>query len=407
MRNARATDLKVTRLSLQSALFVASICSLGALAGCGGSSVSPSPAAPMGISVLDADHGDAAVLSHISPMLTVAQQFEIYDVLAAVPDSYRENVIHFDSDGTVYANRPELIPGGVIYRPTGSGNVLTAPDGTTSVFPGDALELDDSAVIGTVPRTAVICGAGGCTGPFHKRETTPGYTFFQSGITIPCSTSRIHYEANNQQTGYIYTGSLSPNGHQLDIGVQLNPPTPDGAPTSVQPFWCEKTLCGSFGGNPHLACDQNITMAFWFAQRSAAAPTLEVLSLTGPMNLTMTHAARYPEWKQVCSGCTVKRVTSLAVCAGCAHQTFIGTYLGVASPLSSVATPTVLWSNVLQGSFARAGRTAPLTSVPWFGTTYVDDPSNGKATGLLLWNPTDPANEAVGINEIGPRLQLQ
>ena len=384
------------------------ISSLSALAACAGSATTPAPApaGPMGITAPDSGRTDPAVLSRISPNLTPPQQIAIYDVMASIPDAYRQNVVHFESDGQVYANRPELIPRGVVYAQIGPGNLYGAADGTTVVMPADTT-ADDVASSDARDPSVTRCGAGGCTGPLHKRETDIGYSFFQAGITIPCNTSFLHKDANNQN-GFVYTGGLSPKGHQLDIGVQFNPPVPDGPPTSVQPFWCEKGQCGIFlgYGDPHLTCDQNLTMAFWFTQKSANAKPLEVLSFTGPTQLTVTRPASYQDWKQVCAGCRVKRVTSLAVCKNC-KQTLLGTYFGVQSPLSSSPTPTVVWSNVVQGSFSTYGPSATAAAVPWFETTYIDDPSNGKDTGLVLWNAVDPANESVGINEIGARLQLK
>jgi hypothetical protein len=179
-----------------------------------------------------------------------------------------------------------------------------------------------------------------------------------------------------------------------------------GHPTSIQPFWLEGNIEAGFNGNPHLACDQTFVMSFWPAQASATAPVLEVLTLVWSQgSLTLTHPQSTSGWSQVCSGCSVKRVTSVAVNRG-GPQVNPGTYLGVSSPYTTSAAPTIAWAGVSQGNFSSYGSRAVAQTTPWFETTFIDDPTTGTTTGLLLWPGyvTDAADETVGINETSERV---
>jgi hypothetical protein len=70
-------------------------------------------------------------------------------------------------------------------------------------------------------------------------------------------------------------------------------------------------------------------------------------------------------------------------------------------------SPSVIWSDVVQGRFLSDADTKPSNVVHWYEGSSIQTPSNAIMHGYVDVQPTDAADDSVGINETGPVLILQ
>lgn len=358
-----------------------------------------------GVPPIDSKRNAPSVLAYISSDVPMADRAIIYDALTAIPARARTNVVLF-SHGDVYANKASLKQSAFFYKKLQGADLYEDPSGAIALFPQGELE-----------RQSQGCGANGCTGVSHAVVSATGYNDVQAETNIPCGSSQLSHK--HGQNGFIYEGGISGQGVQVDMGLQINAPgsgKDPGQPTSVQPFVAFAGTPGGFSGNPHFVCDQPTFMEFWPAQSSSSSTVYLTLAMNGTLTDGTTGALTFiyqtdssTGWSQVCSQCSVKRVTAIAVPPLQDPQTALQTWLGVNNPFSNSPQPTVQWTSVTMGYFSDYGAFQTPNTIPWRCTSapcYTDDPSNGQVKGLIIVNKYDDANESVGINESGPRLQI-
>lgn len=382
-------------------LIVALCCALfGCGGGGGGAASTPS------VVYQDPARTDSTINALIAPEITGYERALVYDTLASLRPQDRGDVRIFD-DGRIYANSAGTRQAAFYYGATSDPNVFSEPDGSTVLLPDQ--------------RTTSAAGEGGGTGIAHSRYSDPGYSYMSADVFIPCADTQLNGattlngHAVPKQAGYIYGGGTSSLGNQADVGIQVNPPPGKlGVPTSVQMFINPGSqgfgAARAVGTLDHLYCDATYQLQTFVAEIGAGVYLVDVASTSGQRPQVMTqrvNSTATSGWSKTCPQCRTKRVTSLAVPANSTPQTVIGSWFGVISPYSSSPEGAVQWNNVQQSYFRSRGDFVPVAPIAWYEATSTDLPSDGQSRGFVIAQPTSSSDEAVGLNESGPRLQLK
>jgi hypothetical protein len=325
---------------------------------------------------------DRAIWKLIDANIPAKDRNVVYDELAILPRRARTNVLIY-SGGRFYSNHLWMLRGARAYE----GHI---PHKKSTVS----------------ERGAATCTTNnGGTGVDHKFCTEAGFQFFSSSVAIACHDSYLF--GSLKENGYVYSGGTSPQGFEVDAGLQVNGPTPPGAPYSVSAFITlpNGTSFKSVGApSIHVPCDIPVDFEFWAAQKNESDPVSFVDFVPGYGTLMYQLQGGNNGWSQICS-CVIKRVTSLAFPGSLLEA---GSYFGVQDPQNLVtpsnngATPDITWTGVTQGYFSTYGSNATAATEPWVSTQAYDDPSNAEQIGLVLAHPYDSTHEDVGINETQP-----
>lgn len=158
----------------------------------------------------------------IAPGIQGEERLVIAEKMALLLPEHRVNVIFFDDDGTVYANRPELKNDFITYAAIGGGEYVNNA--------GMQIYLPDD------PRPNSLAGQAACTsstGPYYRVYSSPGagmpffskrYAYAQSQISL-LDNSNITVNDPSKETVYAYMGGWANGGAgiQIDAGFQYDP----------------------------------------------------------------------------------------------------------------------------------------------------------------------------------------
>lgn len=103
----------------------------------------------------------------------------IYDVMKILPASDRENVIYFDEEGTIYANKPELMENWTRYEKA-EGNTYQDQNGNTIAGPMDGIQSSKPISIQSYTCT-------GTQGPYRRVYSKSGYAWYGGNAYLPSS----------------------------------------------------------------------------------------------------------------------------------------------------------------------------------------------------------------------------
>jgi hypothetical protein len=340
----------------------------------------------------------------------------MYNVLAAIPQKHRRNVVYYDMNGSMHANRPELLPEKL------SG-------GTT-----EATEAPAEQVAATAAATFPSCNplaspqpVGGCTGVLYQHVGQTGHGYFSSTINIPCASTLLDTADYNLYQANVYITVYYSSSESLEMGIAFYPnmTSPSSPPVSVQPYFSEThggIVTASPNANAHLACDQSgLQLETWIAQTAKGAPALGVMDIQGaftsingsvnpcgagvttPCNEELVTAkainTNNPDLTQTCASCKVEWTTAIAVPAG-GSQLLANSYFGISENTTPNCQPTFSWGSVTQGSYAGYGPNATLSTAPWTSTTVKMYPPNAVNQRYIALSPEGGlTNQLIGINE--------
>jgi hypothetical protein len=348
------------------------LCLLASLAACTQTQSAwrpPAPSAPRA-RTLAAD--DAAVLE---------------DSLDALPIQHRKNVVVFQN-GRIISDSPALAKRAFYYRATSLPNVFIDGLGRSVVLPEATLD----------------------TGVAHTKysKASDNDDFVQADVTVPCgNTELLPYENSSaKEGGDVYVGGKTPT-NQADFGllfvshVSAGGKINDVYPANVAEAFANDDQAGPPVGSipEHFACGRSITESFYVTYRKKEKDYALVLDIFGER--IMRPVSANLGWALPCVQCQVKRVTSIAVTTG-EFAKYDGSYFGIelpwATPAPSAPKPVIRWSSATEGSGGKKH--------PWRESSCQDLPGSAQRTGLIRVNYNGPANELVGINEVGPLVRI-
>ena len=358
---------------------------VASLYGCSSVGSSPSNTVP----VLR-NFGDPTVLAHLDPTLQPAEFAAMYEVIAALPERARENVIFTDGDGNVHSNKQGLFAKS---EPLTSGQI---PELTPFVVP-------------SLPPCNISTDVGGCTGVLYQHRGAIGKGYFSATVNVPCSSTLINAAGSGYQANIYVTIS---NAQALELGLQFNANLGKTV-VSVQPYYSEGGMKNNgFTNNPHLTCDQTgVLFEAYVAQKTTSAQAYGVLYLYGAFNdiggssicgslptcsaaLTTVNAlSSIDQLTQKCGNCRISWTTGFAVPAG-TNQILDGSTFALEG-----CSPQFNWGNVKVGSYSSVGPRAVATVAPWNSTVIAQSPVNAVNLGLVRLISPSLDTEFIGINE--------
>ncbi|MBF6594309.1 MAG: hypothetical protein IVW51_07660 [Thermaceae bacterium] len=190
--------------------------------------------------------GNVGVDQFIEPGITGHSREVMRKILAMMPESQRQNVIYFDSDGTVYTNRPSLLDGLEKLSRDSSGHWVDAQGQCFDLPVSDGAGANNGVSLSSVQPPAYLFTG---TGSYGSVYTTTGFTSISSGIFAPFFGS-ANTSDGILKTGdlpYVYLGGMSAQSN-IDAGVFYE--TRPGLTASPQYRWSYFINLGN--GHPYI-----------------------------------------------------------------------------------------------------------------------------------------------------------
>ena len=244
----------------------------------------------------------------IDPNVSGKERQILIEVMDSLDPEDRENVVYFDENGDIYANRPELKEvwedatqtGDPVFDSTTSDSFIDSEDGAATQSMNSQNSLD-----ATMAAPAYTCGNDG--GAYRRSWSKPGYSWYAGKVYLP-SASEIKdgtAAGGNGQSVYIQTGGHALNGaSEVDAGFLHGTTYGDWAPVLTVANQGKK-----FGAR--LAEGQTIYFKFYVPRDNEVAFFIQGKKKGSNTVTTETiiHAAR--GWKSNGAGNTIKRTTSI------------------------------------------------------------------------------------------------
>lgn len=315
------------------------------------------------------DRKDAKGDIFIDASVSASDKEKLSKVMASLDKEDRENVLFIDQDGSVIANRSEIVEE---FRKQNkdkfdSNGKLKIKDEKPlkETKPDDKCKIDATnlmTIAGTGWKNAEYnCGTVDRTGPYRRVISDKGYSRFHTFVYLPSKSSGLYINPNSTKgdTAYIYTGATDKDGDSIDIGLQYNNPSGNNFP------WDDTWAIFLRGaGNIDQPTYRNfqpaqwVQMKFYVPSDNSIALNVTGYDTTGVMrSSTITGTLGwFSDFKADGTGMNIKKVTSVAQISP--------DDLTTGSQLGSKTTP-VKWENGAIGKGNDANSVAPMT-VGWF-----------------------------------------
>ncbi|ANS74340.1 hypothetical protein AWM70_06875 [Paenibacillus yonginensis] len=164
----------------------------------------------------------------IDSQISSRDRATLQNVMEGLDPEDRENVIYLYEDGTITANKVELINE---FKAENANSI--GPDGKLKLTPNNELRgfvenasdgfANEDSPITTYAYTNPnsVCTSDNA-GPFRRVLSTTGKSRITANIYLPSkSASEVYISNSNTEQAYIYMGASAPGG-ELDMGLALN-----------------------------------------------------------------------------------------------------------------------------------------------------------------------------------------
>lgn len=301
----------------------------------------------------------------IDPNIVGTERQILVEVMDSLDPEDRENVVYFDEEGKVYANRPELkeeweeaASGDPEFSPTTNSSYIDSEDGSSIESMNNQTSLD--AVMAAAPQ--YTCANDG--GAYRRVWSKPGYSWYAGKVYLP-SASEIKdgtAAGGNGQAVYIQTGGHALNGaSEVDAGFLHGTTYGDWAPVLTVANQGKK-----FGAR--LGEGQTVYFKFYVPRDNEVAFFIQGKKKGASSVTTETIVQAARGWKSNGSGNVIKRTTSMTSTGSYNSGNFVrnvkwsDSYIGTSSTSNSKwlaaqseGSCTVPNSNIVQVNYVNAG----------------------------------------------------
>lgn len=380
-----------------------------ALAACstqGASTMVPTTASHQGTQDGQSNAGtlDRTIAANLSPSLSAKSRAYMAQIMTQLRPFERKNVIAFDANGHLYANRPSLLAGVRFWRGVpGTVGLVRSDDGKEMRFTEDTVTNGPlQPIANLLPNTCE--GTGFCHSRYSD-DTGTGFQWEQVAVAFPCNSMSLI----SGDGGYAYVGSLdsteADNEPSVDAGLQVI----GGVNTVLPSIQGAMFINGPNGKvavsvpSNHLICTTatetiSATLTYHFLNGSStnSSVVLNVQSSqlqNGAITIVGNGAAKGYVFPGSCA-CQVKTVTSIATGNLSSRD---GSYFGVEGINSNNPTPAVQWFGASKGYWTSGTNFQPDGFLYKFGVS----PSQLGSSPIVLCNPqssTISTEETTGIN---------
>lgn len=363
---------------------------------------------------------DPAILRHLSPALSPSERRYMYDIIAKLPPRFRENVIVFKQDGSVYANDPALLANFQTWTQLpGRRDMVRDRQGRIMPSPSDLPSLGTPEMR---PNFTTLCPDN--KGLCFARYSDYGKNYVQANVGFPCGALSLVKASspttNDGDGGLAYIG-VNSNTLTVDGGITVkiynNPNNPPPVTfTSYQVFMNAGIAYSKYTFSPspeHLACPVTTTLTYQPLSSKLVFLGYQGSDVTGGtypggpvMGNTVTvladlsgsnYTAQFGSACNASSKCKVKRITALTTPGRTAKAD--GSYFGVKN-VNSAPAPAVAWTGADSGIVASAGGT--VTYGPfWEGNTNGQGDFLGVPNVDLCITGQGPGNWGTSFETIG------
>lgn len=300
----------------------------------------------LGLLVLSACSSYQSVNStlYIDPAIQGEERRVITGVMELLPPAYRDNVIYFSENGTIYANRVALKSE---FQPARQikDNLYETSWGERFVTPPS--DYDSPAGSGISAQGEYTCTSVS-TGPYRRVATQAGanvlygrYSYAYADIAVPGDGSvrgRTNSSGTQVETPFVYLGGQSSTGKEVDAGLQWSNVNKDWA------LYLRAAGTTYNNSQVRLTSPATVTLEYYVPADGTVA-----IRVTGGAVRTGTNrslVASAGGWTKSGVGNTLKRLTTVAQAS---LNLTSGSYiLGVS------------WANVKLGVYNGPTRTTPV-----------------------------------------------
>ncbi|UUZ83504.1 hypothetical protein LJK88_06490 [Paenibacillus sp. P26] len=335
------------------------------------------------------DRKDAKGDIFIDASVSASDKEKLSKVMATLDKEDRENVLFIDQDGSVIANKPQLVEEFKKQNKDkfdSSGKLKIKDDKPIKEEkPDDSCKIDATTLLSLAStgwkNAESNCGTTDRTGPYRRVISDKGYSRLHSYIYVPSKASGLYINPNSTKgdTAYIYTGATDKDGDSVDIGLQYNNPTGNNYPwDNTWAIFLRGASNVSVPTYSNFQPAQWVLMKFYVPSDNSVALNVTGYDSSGVMrSSTITGTLGWTkDFRADGTGMNIKKVTSIAQISP--------DDLTTGSQLGSKTTP-VRWENGSIGKGNDANSVAPMT-IGWFC---------GYNTNNVLVDFTDHNNEAI------------